>query len=172
MERKKQVKLGIIIVGLVCAATITLISNLSDSAADAEESSTLWKCTACLKTFDLTAREAARAQRSTGGVPILCPLCDKLRGYQVMACLKCGTLFFGSEVPGHNGQCPACLLAAERAKKKQKAPDRQDVETEPPDEEPKVTADKPQPKPTTKKADRKENKKDGKKKNKPAPKSL
>ena len=180
MDKKKQIKLGIIVVGLVGAVTITLISSLSDSAADSEESTTLWKCTACLKTFKLTASEAERAQRTTGGVPILCPLCDKVRAYQVMACPKCGTLFFGSEVPGHNGQCPVCFLATKKVKKKQKAPDVQDVE-EPPDEEPAAKVNKPQTKPTTK-VDRKEKKKAKKKakkktfrkkkKKKPAPKSL
>lgn len=184
VDRKQQIKLGIIVMGLVGAVTITILSNLSDSAADAEESGTLWKCTACLKTFDLTAREAARAQRIAGGVPILCPLCDKVRGYQVMACPRDGTLFFGSEVPDHNGQCPVCFLAAQKAKKKQKAPDEQeDDETAPPEEEPKVAVKKPQTEPTTKKADRKEEKKDEKKKKakkkkskkkkkKPTPKSL
>lgn len=182
VDKKKQIKLGIIVVGLVAAATITFLSNRSDSAADAEESSTLWKCTACLKTFDLTARQAARAQRAAGGVPILCPRCDKVRGYQVMACLKDGTLFFGSEVPDHNGQCPVCFLAAKKPKKKQRAPEEQDIEAEPPDEEPKVTVQKPQPKPTTRKVDRKDVKKDEKKKKekkkrpkkkkKPTPKSL
>ena len=185
MDKKKQIKLGIIVVALVGAATITLLSNLSDSAANAEKSSTLWKCAACLKTFDLTARQAARAQRAAGGVPILCPLCDKVRGYQVMACPKDGTLFFGSEVPDHNGQCPVCFLAAKKAKKKQRVPEEQDIETEPPDEGPKITVNKPQAKPTTTKADREEKKKDEKKKKakkktpgkkkkkkKPTPKSL
>ncbi len=185
MDKKKQIKLGIIIVGLVGAVTITLITNLSGSAADTEESSTLWKCTACLETFDLTAHQAARAQRTAGGVPILCRLCKKVRAYQVMACPKCGTLFFGSEVPKHNGQCPACLLAAQKAKKKQKVPIEQEVDSEPPDEEPEVAVDKPQAKPTTKKADSKKKKKDEKKKKtkktppkkkkkkkKPTPKSL
>jgi len=172
VDKKKQLKLGIIIVALVGAVTITLISNLSDSAADAEESGTLWKCSACLKTFDLTAREAARAQRTAGGVPILCPHCDKVRAYQVMACPKCGTLFFGSEVPGHNGQCPVCQLAAKKARKKLAPPSDRRVESEPPEaeapaaEEPKATAHKPQTKPTTKKVDRKVKKKDEKKKKK------
>ena len=144
VDKKKQIKLGIVIAGLVGAVTITLLTNLSDSAADAEDSSTLWKCTACLKTFDLTARKAARAQRTAGGVPILCPLCDKVRAYQVMACPKCGTLFFGSEVPNHNGQCPVCVQAAKQAKKKQNSPIEQNAEAQPPDAEPEATDGNPQ----------------------------
>lgn len=186
-DKKKQIKLGIIIVGLVGAVTITLISNLSGSAADAQESNTLWKCTACLKTFDLTARQAARAQHTAGGVPILCPLCSKVRAYQVMACPKCGTLFFGSEVPNHNGQCPVCQRAAQEAlRKQQQAQPPQEVETQPPEEEPpaetpKVQVKEPQSKPaTTQPAEKKKDEKKKepkkkipkKKKKKPTPKSL
>jgi outer membrane biosynthesis protein TonB len=186
-EKKKQIKLGIIIVGLVGAATITLISSLSDSAADSQESNTLWKCTACLKTFDLTAREASRAQDIAGGVPILCPLCTKVRAYQVMACPKCGTLFFGSEVPNHNGQCPVCQRVAQEAKKQQQqaqAPGQVEAaqpDEEPPAEAPKTAAQEPQSQPATtqpvekeKDGKKKEAKKKtpGKKKKKPTPKSL
>lgn len=186
MDKKKKLKLGIIAGALVSAVTITFLYSAEGSLPDTDESKTLWKCTACQKTFELTAREAARAQHKAGGVPIACRYCDEVKAYQVMACPKCGTLFFGSEVPGHDGHCPKCRAAAKRRAKKSFA--KPNVEDEPAAEPQEVIESaespatgkvqhrpekriQPQKKPKDKK-EKRHKKNTKKRKKKPVPKSL
>lgn len=110
----KFVKIGIIVASLGAAVAITwLYGDDQPRLPDTDASNTLWKCTACEREFALTAHQAGLAQAQAHGVPIECVHCRKVKAYQLMACLKCNTRFFGSEVPGESGQCPKCNPDAE-----------------------------------------------------------
>ncbi len=106
----KSLKIGVAVVLLAAALAITLfVGDGAEPLADTAESSVKWRCTGCEHTFDLSALKSAEAQRrAQGTAPIHCAKCDEKTAYQVIGCSDCGTLFFGSEVPGSTGQCPKC----------------------------------------------------------------
>lgn len=110
----KQIKIGIIVVAFSSALVVTVLQcDGETTVADTDDSKTLWRCAACGHDFALTARQAVRAQRKSGGVPIRCPPCREIQAYQLTACLRCGTMMFGSEVPGATGRCPKCPAATQ-----------------------------------------------------------
>ncbi len=111
----KTVKIAIACAGFATAILITLFYGEDENVPpDTEASKTLWKCASCEKRFELTAAEYSDAFAKAGSIPIKCPSCSKIKGYQLMSCLNgCPTLFFGSEVPGETGQCPDCEPNAE-----------------------------------------------------------
>ena len=114
----KHLKIGIIVTAFGFAGLITLLGGESEEERlDAAEGNTLWKCASCGSQSELTARVALRSRQSAKGVPIICPQCEKKKAYPLTACLRCRTLMFGSEVPGHDGRCPKCPTTTQPAEK-------------------------------------------------------
>ncbi len=110
----KTLKIGIIVVALGAAVAITfLFGDDGQTLPDTEDSKTVWQCTKCDNRVEWTAYEVQMEYAKTAGVPFICPKCKETSVYQLMACMKCQTLFFGSEVPGETGQCPECRPDAE-----------------------------------------------------------
>lgn len=105
----KKVKLGIIVVALGAAAIISFLTGEDQgSIANVDDYRSAWKCVKCEHKFDLTEREAQLAEEKAGGSPIHCAECGKIKAYRLASCLRCGTMFFGPEVPGGSSDCPKC----------------------------------------------------------------
>ena len=107
----KKLKVGIIVVCLAVAVTVTLVfSPTEEPIPDTDESQTQWMCRACSHVFMLTAREhaAETARGPEPSPPLYCPKCGKKEAYRAAKCSKCGTVYFGAQVPGATGACPKC----------------------------------------------------------------
>lgn len=109
----KTLKIGIIVAALGAAFAIFLFGDEGQVPPDTDESKTVWQCTACEHRVEWTALQVQQEYGKAEGVPFICPNCKETAVYQLMACLTCRTLFFGSEVPGETGQCPKCRPDAE-----------------------------------------------------------
>lgn len=107
----KTLKISVAVVLLALAGAITIYhTSGGESVPDTPESRTQWMCAACGHPFQLTAREADEASRKgpQPWPPAFCPKCQEKKAFVARRCRDCGTFFFGPEVEGHNGDCPAC----------------------------------------------------------------
>ncbi len=105
----KGLKIAFIVVALAAAAGIPFFWGKDPGAvALADDVKGAWQCTECAHRFDLTAREEQSAIERTGGEPIHCAGCAKKAAWRLMACMRCGTLFFPPDVPEQSGRCPKC----------------------------------------------------------------
>lgn len=105
MQRNRLIALA----GVTAATAIVWIATHGDDERVNDAAfTTFWKCAACDSVFELLPMERAEALKLKDSPPILCVQCAKQAAYQVSGCPKCGTLYFGAEVPGASGFCPVC----------------------------------------------------------------
>ena len=106
----KRAKIAGSIVCLMLAGVIFWWTNRPSTAmTEAPETSTNWMCAKCGAIVPLTLAEAMRAEQKAGGLPLICPQCDKKELYRAAQCATCGTFYFSSDVPGSLGRCPVCF---------------------------------------------------------------
>jgi hypothetical protein len=105
----QRVKIAIIVVGFPLAALILWRCYPREVVPNTPETKTLWRCTDkdCSHEFELTAKQVMDATMQ-GPPPIDCPKCKQKKAFSCQRCEKCGTVYFGVEVPGATGRCPKC----------------------------------------------------------------
>lgn len=104
-------QIAFIVVALSSATVLALRDGSRvDSAANAPETQTQWKCRICGDEFKLTAFEVMKQSASPydGSRGLKCLGCDEEEAYLARTCTTCLGVYFGPEVSGGVGRCPHC----------------------------------------------------------------
>ncbi len=130
----KGLKIAFIVAALAAAAGITFLwGEDSGAVALVQGMKSAWKCAACGHPFELTPLQEGAAVELSRGEPIHCPECSKTTAWRLMACMRCGTLFFPPDVPEQSGQCPKCPPELQPpAEERSGEPNRDPIEIEAP----------------------------------------